>query len=137
MSGHAGRPIEVLSSSGDRWLVLASDGVHSNRRKLARQTAYRAVAPIPVGVISRTEYQHQIIPLHHSVQHTWQDLRMELRSSRERLIGQSADSQQHRQRRSRVSVIPIASPFSEIASFTILTVTAVIRASCTNSVSQM
>jgi hypothetical protein len=45
---------------------------------------------------------------------------------------------QHRQyRRSRVSVMPIASPASLIASLTILTVTAPTRGSWRNSVSQM
>jgi hypothetical protein len=67
---------------------------------------------------------------------------MKVRSGFQRIVRQRADMEnilhaRPRQRRSRVSVMPIFSPFSAMASLTIFTVTASTRSSCRNSVSQM
>ena len=91
---------------------------------------------IAVGVIGRWEDEDGVIAPGQGILRLRQPLSVEQRRSRKRIARQAVHRDPFHSRRSRWSVMPIFSSASAIASLTILTVTAVMRRSCRNSVSQ-
>lgn len=103
---------------------------------MASQFLDRRQPPATVTMPGGYEHDRQVRPPRKRAANLGQDFGMKLRGGIERAFRKRADAQDHAQRRCRVSVMPIFSPASAMASLTIFTVTAVIRASWRNSVSQ-
>ena len=120
----------IAACSLNRGLIIGFYRVRPDRSEFSRQPMDSGQPPAAMGVISGAEHQRQVIRcILQPGQYVGQYLRVKERGGCRCLIRQRSDPEQHDQRRSRVSVIPIRSPFSLIASLTILTVTASTRRS--------
>ncbi len=133
LAGHTGRVFEIGMGGEDCTLLFTRHGIDPNGRPASRETLHHRQPPGAMGVIGGGEDQRQRRGVGRKLR---QDVGVKPGGGVERLVGQDADANQ-RQLRSRVSVMPIDSPFSLMASLMIFTVTASTRASEMNKVSQM
>src|SRR5690606_8100449 len=140
LAGHAGRRRQVIGYVGDRARIVADDPVYADRRQFARQFLNGGESPGTVLVSGRFEHDRQDRPVGPAQVFTNLGDMMgeEFGSGVEWIVGEARNQQDaiSHQRRPRCSVMPIFSSASESANLTIFTVTASMRLSWRNSVSQ-